>query len=417
MRVAAADYADIDSLTRKSPMTSSADPVDPPLPVPNVAGADAGPRGLPAREELSVGQRLIVDVSATVDVGLRTFVASLVGAAMLPPIAAELVRRPDTVRERDNMAFYAELAAERDPAKSFPRPTEPPRIYSRPANPVAEWLAHGRVHNIAFDSSFEPVNPAMRDRWRRFRRNNVVRAQHWRHEDGPHPTLCLIHGFMGSPYLLNGLWMSLPWFYRSGYDVLLYTLPFHGRRAEKYSPFSGYGYFAGGLTGFAEAMAQAVHDFRSLVDYLEFTGVDRIALTGISLGGYTTALIAAVEDRLEAVIPNVPVVSIEDELEDWFPASKLFTLGRKLGQVKLDQFVAASAYHSPLNYSPVVPRNRRLIITGLGDRLAPPEQAEMLWHHWDHCHLHWFPGNHILHVSQPEYLRRMTRFLREFMFE
>ncbi|MGE5695356.1 MAG: alpha/beta hydrolase family protein [Candidatus Sericytochromatia bacterium] len=398
-------------------MTSSADPVDPPLPVPNVAGADAGPRGLPAREELSVGQRLIVDVSATVDVGLRTFVASLVGAAMLPPIAAELVRRPDTVRERDNMAFYAELAAERDPAKSFPRPTEPPRIYSRPANPVAEWLAHGRVHNIAFDSSFEPVNPAMRDRWRRFRRNNVVRAQHWRHEDGPHPTLCLIHGFMGSPYLLNGLWMSLPWFYRSGYDVLLYTLPFHGRRAEKYSPFSGYGYFAGGLTGFAEAMAQAVHDFRSLVDYLEFTGVDRIALTGISLGGYTTALIAAVEDRLEAVIPNVPVVSIEDELEDWFPASKLFTLGRKLGQVKLDQFVAASAYHSPLNYSPVVPRNRRLIITGLGDRLAPPEQAEMLWHHWDHCHLHWFPGNHILHVSQPEYLRRMTRFLREFMFE
>jgi len=56
------------------------------------------------------------------------------------------------------------------------------------------------------------------------------------------------------------------------------------------------------------------------------------------------------------------------------------------------------------------------IITGLGDRLAPPEQAEMLWHHWDRCALHWFPGNHILHVSQPEYLRRMTRFLREFMF-
>ncbi len=108
----------------------------------------------------------------------------------------------------------------------------------------------------------------MRESWRRLERNNLVRAQHWRHEDGPHPTLCLIHGFMGSPYLLNGLWMSLPWFYRSGYDVLLYTLPFHGRRAEKYSPFSGYGYFSHGLTGFAEAMGQAVYDFRSIVDYL-----------------------------------------------------------------------------------------------------------------------------------------------------
>jgi len=40
----------------------------------------------------------------------------------------------------------------------------------------------------------------------------------------------------------------------------------------------------------------------------------------------------------------------------------------------------------------------------------------MLWRHWDHCALHWFPGNHILHVSQPAYLRRMTRFMREFMF-
>ena len=51
-------------------------------------------------------------------------------------------------------------------------------------------------------------------------------------------------------------------------------------------------------------MAQAVHDFRSLIDYLEFTGVDRVALTGMSLGGYTSALIACVDDRIQAVIPE-----------------------------------------------------------------------------------------------------------------
>ena len=398
-------------------MTSSADPVDPPVPVLNVPGADAGPRGLPDRSELTPWQRLTVDASAIADIGLRTFVASVVGAAMLPPIAAELIRRTDTTKERNRMRFYAELAAVHDPELSFPAPPEPPRIYSRPANPIAEWIARGRVHNIQFKSSFQAVNPAMRDHWQALEHNNIVRAQHWLHDDGPHPTLCLIHGFMGSPYLLNGLWMSLPWFYRSGYDVLLYTLPFHGRRAEKYSPFSGYGYFASGLTGFAEAMAQAVHDFRSIVDYLQFTGVEKIALTGISLGGYTTALIAAVEDRVEAVIPNVPVVSVEAELDDWFPANKLFALGRLIAGIGREEFIAASSYHSPLNYQPLVPRERRLIITGLGDRLAPPEQAEMLWHHWDHCDLHWFPGNHILHVSQPEYLRRMTRFLRDFMFD
>jgi len=162
------------------------------------------------------------------------------------------------------MRFYAELATAHGPAVSFPAPTSVPRISSRPANPIAEWMANGRVHNIRFNSSFEAVNPALRDQCRGYERNNVVHAQHWRHDDGPHPTLCVIHGFMGSAYLLNGLFFSLPWFYRSGYDVLLYTLPFHGRRAEKYSPFSGYGYFAHGMSGFAEAMAQAVHDFRSL---------------------------------------------------------------------------------------------------------------------------------------------------------
>ncbi len=131
-------------------------------------------------------------------------------------------------------------------------------------------------------------------------------------------------------------------------------------RAEKYSPFGGYGYFAHGFPGFAEAMAQAVHDFRSLVDYLEFTDVDRI----------------------QAVIPNVPVVTPEKTVDDWFPANKLVAL-------------------SSLNYNPLVPKNRRLIITGLGDRFA----------------FHWCPGNRLLHVSQPDYLRRMTRFMRDFMFE
>lgn len=398
-------------------MKPEASPVSPPILIPDVAGADAGAHGLPDRSALSLRQRLIVDASAVADIGLRTAVASLVGVAMIPPMLAAATNPGQQRGERDNLRFYAELAAEHDAARSFPAPTTAPRIAARRADQLAERIAHGNVENISFTSSFEAVNPAMRPAWRTLSRNKVVHAQHWRHDDGPHPTLCVIHGFMGSAYLFNGLFFSLPWFYRSGYDVLLFTLPFHGRRAEKHSPFSGYGYFAHGMSGFAEAMAQAVHDFRSVIDYLESTGVDRIALTGLSLGGYTTALLAAVESRLQAVIPNVPVVSVESEIDDWFPANKLFQLGQLLGGFERGEFAAAAAYHSPLNYPALVPADRRLIITGLGDRLAPPEQAEMLWQHWDRCALHWFPGNHVLHVSQPAYLRRMTAFLRGFMFE
>jgi alpha/beta hydrolase family protein len=400
-------------------VASDTDPIDPPIPVPDVPGADvaAGADGLPPLSALSPHERRVVAASAVGDLALRTWVSSLLAATAAPAVVATSLRHTKSGTERSNLNFYAELAAEHDPARSFPAPTQLPRVWSRPAGPLAKWIARGTVDNISFASSFAAINPAMRQRWNAWGSNNIVRAQHWRHDDGPRPTLCVIHGFMGSSYLANGRFFSLPWYYRSGYDVLMYTLPFHGQRAEKYSPFSGFGYFAGGLSGFAESMAQAVHDFRSIVDYLRHTGVDRIALTGISLGGYTSALIGSVDDRLEAVIPNCPVVTPATMFDQWFPANKLVGLGLLLSNINRDELNAGLAYHCPLNYQPLISKDRRMIITGLADRMAPPGQAEMLWEHWDRCALHWFPGSHVLHVSQLDYLRRMTSFLHGFMLE
>jgi len=390
--------------------------VELPIPVPDVPGADADSAGLPQRSELTPLQRLVVDWSAVADIGLRTGISTVVGAAMVPTIVGSTLRRSGWSEERDNLAFYADLAEKSDATQSFPAPGEVPALSSRAANPIAQYIAHGRVHNLSFKSSFEPINPALRARWRTLHRNGIVRFQHWRHDDGPRPTLCLIHGFMGSPYLLNGLFFALPWFYRSGYDVVLYTLPFHGRRAERFDPFSGYGFFGHGMTGFAEAMGQAVYDFRTILNWLQHNGVDRIALTGLSLGGYTSALVATADDRLDAVIPNVPLVTPESAMDQWWPANWLFRLGRSLAGISREESFSGFAYHSPLNYPPLIAKDRRLIITGLGDRLAPPDHALALWQHWDRCALHWFPGNHVLHVSQPEYLRRTNRFLRPLMF-
>jgi pimeloyl-ACP methyl ester carboxylesterase len=365
---------------------------------------------------LTLWQKAVVDTSAAADIGLRTAISAVIATTLGPTLAINGIRRSRSRDELDRLSFYAGLAATHDTTVCFPAPGDVPDITARPAHPIAEHVARGRVHNMSFPSTFHPVNPAMRGQWRRLRRNNTVRFQHWRHDDGPRPTLCLIHGFMGSPYLLNGLFLSLPWFYRCGSDVLLYTLPFHGGRAEAFSPFSGYGYFTRGMSGFAESMAQAVYDFRTILNRLEHDGVERVALTGISRGGYTSALVAAADDRLDAVVPNVPVVLPELAFDSWWPASTVVGLGRALGGVSREQSYSGFPFHSPLNYAPRVSRERRLIIAGLGDRLAPPEHAEALWRHWDRCALHWFPGNHVLHVSQPEYLRRTNRFLRPLMF-
>lgn len=377
--------------------------------LPDVEGGEATAHGLPELHELSVRDRMLVRASAATDIALRTAAASLVAGTI-----AKVALNPRAARrEREALRFYAELGADHDPAVSFPRPTSTPRIHRRPANRVARGLAHGPVETLHFHSPFEPIDPRMRNLWKGLQRNNIAHAQHWRHQDGPRPTLCVIHGFCASPHLINSVFLQLPWFYRAGFDVLLYTLPFHGARAERSSPYSGYGYFSHGISGFAESMAQAIHDFRIFVDYLESTGVTRIGVTGISLGGYTSALLSCVEDRLQVVIPNVPVVDVAELIRSWFPASVVLDLGAKLSDGSRQELAAGTAYHSPLNYEPLVAKERRLIIAGLGDRLAPPEQSEKLWLHWDRCPLHWFPGNHVLHVSQPDYLRRMARFMRD----
>ena len=153
---------------------------------------------------------MVVEASAIGDLALRTWVSSVLATTVAPVVLATSVLRTRSATERDNLDFYAELAAERDPAKSFPPPTELPQVSSRPASRLAEWIARGTVDNIAFGSSFTAINPAMRKQWSAWASNNTVRAQHWRHDDGPRPTLCVIHGFMGSSYLANGRFFSLP---------------------------------------------------------------------------------------------------------------------------------------------------------------------------------------------------------------
>ena len=50
---------------------------------------------------------------------------------------------------------------------------------------------------------------------------------------------------------------------------------------------------------------------------------------------------------------------------------------------------------SPLAMPVVLPKEKRAIFAGLGDRLTTTEQAYRLWQHWDEPEMHWFAGNHV----------------------
>lgn len=90
------------------------------------------------------------------------------------------------------------------------------------------------------------------------------------------------------------------------------------------------------------------------------------------------------------------------------PAAKVFLGRRGLG---LRDLRHAQAVHCPLTWQPVIDPDRLLIIGGAGDRFTSPRYIQLLHEHWAGSHLHWFPGNHVLHLRKREYLDLMLGFM------
>lgn len=352
-----------------------------------------------------------IKVKGTVlaDLALRTAAASLVTATALP-----FSMNPAGVkRDFHGREIYTRLADTQNALQVFAPPSRAIDMQVQP-----DWQVHfrpkrGKCLHLSFDSPFQPVNPEMTEKYLSHTRNRKAHAQYWAHEGSPRPTLCVVHGFMADPYWVNSMFLSLPWFYNQGYNVLLFTLPFHGQRQGNRSAFSGHGFFANGMSGINEAMLHAVHDFRVFIDYLENEGVPGFGCTGISLGGYTTSLLACVEKRLQFAIPNVPVISLLDLMLQWFPAGNILRLGLKQSGISVADARHMLALHCPLTYRPLLPRERLFVIAGAGDRLAPPKHSQLIWEHWGRPRIHWFPGNHVIHLDQGKYLGEMLAFMHD----
>jgi pimeloyl-ACP methyl ester carboxylesterase len=359
---------------------------------------------LPKPSELSVASQALYRAAVASDYGLRTGLASLLSAASASSVLAEGWRH-----ERARLEWYAELAGRTGAADVFPAPERVDVTVLPGRNP---GLDAGQVELLRFDSGYVALNPLVRREYARHANNQTARAQHWRHDDGPRPTLCVVHGFGASPAWFNSAFFSLKELFAEGWDVVLFTLPFHGSRRSDRIPFNGVELFAYGMAVFSEAILHAIHDLRALFDRLQTQGAPRFGVTGLSLGGYTTALVAAVDPRLDFAIPNAAVTWLPPLIDSWFPANIVAGGVRKVSGVSSELLERALALHSPLSYRPVVPPERLMIVAGLGDRLAPPDQSLLLWEHWGRPELQWFPGSHVLHFGRDRYLSAMREVMR-----
>lgn len=352
-------------------------------------------------------KRLRMQTSSLTDLGLRAGIIAATTALSLP-----WSLRPDTLlRDRRERAFYHDLATDGDAHAFFQKPKPGIRVRVRHSGPLAHQPKDGQSYLLSFKSPFEAVNPRVREDYHRHDNNEIAWAQYWKHGDKPRPTIAVIHGFIMDSYWVNSKFFALEWFYEQGYDVLLYTLPFHGYRQGLLSPFSGHGYFSHGPLHMNEVHAHAIHDFRVFLDWLLSHGVPSVGVTGISMGGYATALLASVEERLAFAIPVVPPASLVDMVFEWPVLGHLIRSALATAGISIQEARHTLAVNSPLTWQLAIPKDRVLLIGGMDDRITFTKHTMLLWEHWDRPAVHWFPGGHVLHWGQGDYLKAMRRFL------
>jgi hypothetical protein len=249
-----------------------------------------------------------------------------------------------------------------------------------------------RYAHLTFPSEYEPHDGEPgRERWLGYARNRTAHAWLLRHPGKPRPWLVCIHGYrMGFP-LADFTGFPAAWFHHElGLNVAFPVLPLHGPR--KIGIRTGDGFLSGDYLDTIHLQAQALWDIRRLVRWLRAEDGQPIGVYGLSLGGYTTTLLASLEGGLACAIAGVPATDYVGLTRHVLPAW-LLQLAEYAG-VTLDRVERIVRVISPLAFKPRVPWDRRFLYAATADRLVPPAAVRTLWEHWDRPRLDWYEGSH-----------------------
>ncbi len=249
----------------------------------------------------------------------------------------------------------------------------------------------GRVFG---DSSQIDRRGTLRDKYLGVKNNGIARARWFRHRQGPRPCAVLLHGYMAG-YLPVERWLwPVGRLFKGGMDVVLSVLPFHGPRRDTRRGMMPPAFPSNDPRFTVEAFRQVVSDQTALFDFLLDGRATSLGIMGMSLGGYSAALLSTIEPRLSFSVLYIALAQIED-----------FALrfGRMVGseQEQAEQAEALRRAQWPVNplaRPPLLPPERVRVIGGTYDRVTGLSHAETLAKHFG-VSVEVFDGGHILQGS------------------
>jgi pimeloyl-ACP methyl ester carboxylesterase len=281
------------------------------------------------------------------------------------------------------------------------------RLFPEPPLPSVSQERRGRlpdggeVVDLAWPSGYVPAFPVAREGYLAYEPNRRACARLFRHPtgDGPRPLLVLLHGYQAGQFFVEEHAFPVRWLYSLGLDVALFTQPFHALRGGRDAPI----WPSANPARTNEGFGQAVFDLRALVRWL---GPPQLAVAGMSLGGYTTALLSTLLP-LEFACLMIPVASFADLLWMHNEGRPQRVRAEREG-ITLELWRAAMAVHTPLLRTPRVAAERMLVLSAEGDRIAPPAHAEMLADHFA-CEEVRFVGGHVLQIGRGGAFKALAR--------
>jgi pimeloyl-ACP methyl ester carboxylesterase len=287
-----------------------------------------------------------------------------------------------------------------DPAMRAVRQETEPR-----SAPVGVWDA-------SWPSNFEPYLEEVSAKYLSRIENRTARARLFLGEARPlrgasemtkRPAVIAIHGYMGGHWILEEAQWPLAWLARRGLDVALPVLPFHALRSGPHRGAPPFPSADPRLTN--EGFRQAVADIVSLARFLRARGAPHVGVMGMSLGGYTSSLLATVTREIDFVMPMIPLASIAD-------------FAREQGRLGVGD--EANAQHaaleranwvvSPLARPLALPPSRALVVAAEHDRITPSSHARRLATHFG-CALVTIPGGHLVQLGRSEAFRGLASML------
>ncbi|WP_458110456.1 alpha/beta hydrolase family protein [Bacillus sp. PK6-013] len=261
-------------------------------------------------------------------------------------------------------------------------------FYQAKAADVSFTLHEARKNYLAGHFSYESIIPSGDPV------NDSLKGEVFLNKnDIDQPNVIFVHGWRMDSYdrikkiFHNRMMNDLGW------NMYYYSLPYHFEREPEYSLYSGELMISAHLNRTVESTRQAVVDLRALIHWIKANKTGPVIIVGVSLGGWMTNLLAALETEIDIVVSIFYANRLSYAIWNTIPGKFIREELEQYG-VTYEDLQTYWEITDPSQAVPKVNKDHILLISAVHDQHVHLEDADKLWESWGKPERHLYNCGH-----------------------